>query len=159
MATNQTEHYKLNQWELNDSVVMAEFNADNQKLDTALTALDQKIAEAVEQVRAAIPRIQIGSYVGTGTYGEENPTALTFDFEPKLIIITQKSLTSCCSGPIICLYGAPSMVVVNNPQGQHEFHPDILYMSWDGPKFSCYAANAGTQYNSPNHTYHYLAIG
>lgn len=32
-------------------------------------------------------RIQTGSYVGTGTYGESNPCSLTFDFVPKWIII------------------------------------------------------------------------
>ena len=39
MATNQTEHYKLNQWELNDCVVMEEFNADNVKIEQALLDL------------------------------------------------------------------------------------------------------------------------
>lgn len=34
-------------------------------------------------------RITTGSYVGTGTYGEDNPNMLAFDFEPKLIMIYQ----------------------------------------------------------------------
>ena len=29
MASNYTEHYKLNQWELSDSVIMKEFNAND----------------------------------------------------------------------------------------------------------------------------------
>ena len=32
-------------------------------------------------------RIEMGSYVGTGTYGSSNPNSLTFDFAPKLVII------------------------------------------------------------------------
>jgi len=30
-------------------------------------------------------RIQTGSYVGTGTYGEDNPCSITFDFAPVLV--------------------------------------------------------------------------
>ena len=32
-------------------------------------------------------RIQTGSYVGTGTYGVNNPNSLTFDFVPKFVIV------------------------------------------------------------------------
>lgn len=32
-------------------------------------------------------RVQVLSYVGTGTYGSSNPNSLTFDFVPKLVII------------------------------------------------------------------------
>lgn len=32
-------------------------------------------------------KIQTGSYVGTGTYGQANPCSLTFSFTPKFIII------------------------------------------------------------------------
>ena len=36
MASGQTEHYGLNQWEAQDQVLREEFNADNLKLDTIL---------------------------------------------------------------------------------------------------------------------------
>lgn len=32
-------------------------------------------------------KIQTGSYVGTGTYGKNNPCSLTFDFAPKFVMI------------------------------------------------------------------------
>ena len=41
-------------------------------------------------------KIQTGSYVGTGTYGENNPCTLTFDFIPEVFFI--QNLTS--SSPI-----------------------------------------------------------
>ena len=34
------------------------------------------------------PKIETGSYTGTGTYGASNPNSLTFGFEPKLVVIT-----------------------------------------------------------------------
>ena len=33
-------------------------------------------------------KIQTGSYVGTGTYGEDNPCSLTFNFAPKIVLFT-----------------------------------------------------------------------
>lgn len=36
-------------------------------------------------------RIQTGSYVGTGTYGESNPCSLTFNFEPIMILFLNAS--------------------------------------------------------------------
>ena len=37
-------------------------------------------------------RIQTGSYVGTGTYGANNPCSLTFDFEPKFLLFFQQNI-------------------------------------------------------------------
>ena len=39
MASNYTEHYKLNQWSPEDKVLRTEFNEDNQKIDAALKAM------------------------------------------------------------------------------------------------------------------------
>ena len=33
------------------------------------------------------PRIETGSYVGTGTSGASNPCSLTFDFTPKIVLM------------------------------------------------------------------------
>lgn len=41
MASNHTRTYALNQWSLSDSVNMADFNADNQKIEQALLALKE----------------------------------------------------------------------------------------------------------------------
>ena len=34
----KTEHYQLNQWDASDRVLIADFNADNAKIDAALAA-------------------------------------------------------------------------------------------------------------------------
>ena len=38
-------------------------------------------------------RIQTGRYVGTGTYGPDNPCSLTFEFEPKFVFVFGKAAT------------------------------------------------------------------
>lgn len=40
------------------------------------------------------PRMQMVSYVGTGTYGSSNPCSLTFDFPPKIVIFIDYVHTS-----------------------------------------------------------------
>ena len=40
----QTEHYQLNQWDLADRVLMADFNNDNTKIETALHGLAEETA-------------------------------------------------------------------------------------------------------------------
>lgn len=39
----QTKHYGLNQWELTDRILMSDFNADNDKIDTALGTLSRDL--------------------------------------------------------------------------------------------------------------------
>ena len=39
------------------------------------------------------PKIEVGSYVGTGTYGKANPNSLTFSKVPKLVLITGRVLS------------------------------------------------------------------
>lgn len=39
----QTEHYGLNQWELTDRILMADFNADNAKIAAALARLQENV--------------------------------------------------------------------------------------------------------------------
>lgn len=41
MATNYTENFDLCQWEPTDPVIRTDFNADNAKLEAALTALEE----------------------------------------------------------------------------------------------------------------------
>lgn len=43
---NKTQKYDLSQWELTDRVEMKDFNADNAKIEKALTALDGKLGSA-----------------------------------------------------------------------------------------------------------------
>lgn len=49
---NQTEHYKLNQWEKTDRIIMDDFNRDNANIETALTAAAAAVA-AETAARAA----------------------------------------------------------------------------------------------------------
>ena len=49
MASGQTGRYGLNQWQPEDKVLREEFNGDNQKMEQALTGLDDRVASKAEQ--------------------------------------------------------------------------------------------------------------
>ncbi len=48
MASNQTQHYQLSQWEASDKVERLDFNADNARIDGALHTLAGQVASKAE---------------------------------------------------------------------------------------------------------------
>ena len=53
MSTNYTENYNLCQWEAGDKVQRVDFNADNLKIDAALTAQKNAVERAQSTANAA----------------------------------------------------------------------------------------------------------
>ena len=150
MASEHTQNYNLSRWILADEVRMEDFNSDNEKIDAALSALSSG------QLRAAC-----GTYTGTGSYGSATPNALTFDFEPRFMLIMGnyffclfiQGFTEAYGGSVNTLSQKITEKVV-----------------WGGNTVSWYAYmansdNAGLslysafQLNSANQTYHYFAVG
>lgn len=140
MASGKTSNYQLNQWVTADQVLMADFNADNQKIDTALTG------------KAGIVT---GSYKGAGTYGENNPNTLDFQDTlgkaPKLIIITSTAPV----GTIVFVHGAPEAVRPASSVSSQ----DTCHLTWTATGVSWYAGLSAPQMNSTSYTYYYAAIG
>lgn len=94
--------------------------------------------------------IATGSYVGTGTYGNSNKNSLTFSFEPKLVIIqdrTEKSLGA--SKRIIFVYDSPLT------------DSGLITVEWNKNGVSWYTTNndSEVQLNAAGRTYRYVAIG
>jgi hypothetical protein len=79
MPTNHTPHYNLNQWERDDRILMEDFNADNAKIDTALAGLEETaMRHTSELARKGNCEVALYTYKGTGTYGRDIPTVITF---------------------------------------------------------------------------------
>lgn len=115
-------------------------------------------------------RIEVGSYVGTGTYGESNPCSITASFEIKAV------------GIITIVYNATSeMSSTNNAQGQlwmsasalpttYKIGNGLAYegtlsysyakKSEDGKTVSWYHTKSAIyQCNLKNYTYYYIVFG
>jgi len=128
MASNQTSNYKLNQWAAEDRIIREEFNADNQKIETALTSiqataakvstkadtstLNSKIATVNSQistVEAKIPKIVTGTYIGD----DAEKRTISLGFTPKAVYVCRDSgltYSPSSSGSVyggLALPGAP----------------------------------------------------
>lgn len=109
-------------------------------------------------------RVQVVSYVGTGTYGSSNPNSLTFDFVAKFIM--QLGSSSGKEG----IYFASEGGVVAIPNFlDNDYRPrcgfgDLAYSyckkSVDGKTITWYSTrDQYKQENSAGVTYYYVAIG
>ena len=99
-------------------------------------------------------RVQVLSYVGTGTYGSSNPNSLTFDFAPKFFAIAENVGNYDCH--TFAIRGM-DYLNYNNRDGNNTYN----YLTWEGKKVSWYAYNndAFSQFNTSGRTYYVLAIG
>ena len=59
--------------------------------DLGSDAVPDDVLALIPDLIAGRAQVATGSYTGTGTYGEGNPCSLTFDFAPKIVIITDQS--------------------------------------------------------------------
>ena len=105
------------------------------------------------------PRIETGSYVGTGTYGQENPNTLTFEFVPKFVIFWQGSIGSSVvdvssTNPFYWIYNGDKMFPTSSTNNYNCFVTlNGTTLTWYSPR------NKDAQYNDETKEYHYVAIG
>ena len=98
MSTNRTPIYNLCQWEPEDPVLRTDFNADNAKIEIAMSRLAER-ASALEDRTSNLeggaytilnPQVCFGAYTGSGT---EKKT-ITLGFRPKLVMALDGSLAT-----------------------------------------------------------------
>lgn len=99
-------------------------------------------------------QIATGSYTGTGTFGSGKKNTLTFDFEPKLVLVQHNSNYKYYLLPMV------SGIKSTGAFG-HSLSSDYqVHITWSGKKVSWYnSEGADYQYNYSGTTYHYIAIG
>ena len=104
-------------------------------------------------------KIVSGSYVGTGTYGEDNKNSLTFDSPPNLLIIASSGSSSYGGSKsyILLLYipGLSGYVPAVFTNGSDGFY--MVSISGSGNTVSWYSAeSAAYQLNISGATYDYI---
>lgn len=119
-----------------------------------MQAFNEKFEQAIGQAIAAGVKIEVGSYVGTGTYGESNKLNVTCDFAIKILIIT-----SFASGntPVIWQTGEPGANY--KPANGYTNNKVNFSQSNTGKTVYWYGDSQHTQLNISDITYHYFAIG
>lgn len=110
----------------------------------------------------AMPQIATGSYVGTGVYGKSNPNSLTFDFEPKLVIITGKARSA--EGYYQTMFVIKDAEVATVLTYTPDVYASQQVIAWSDNTLIWYFNGTGdvdsyNQLNGGGITYHYIAIG
>ena len=115
------------------------------------------LSNLVEQASALdFSRIQTGSYVGTGTYGSDNPCSLTFNFTPKLVFIHLDRLGITSANEGYYLWGSTTFSsYTGNSNYQSTASVSGNTMTWYASK----EINAETQLNEIDEKYVWCAIG
>jgi len=106
---------------------------------------------------AAVPKIAVGTYTGTGTYGVSNKNTLTFSFPPKIIFILLEALTGNAIGATFL----SGMTKYADNSTNSATTGAKLALSWSGNSVTWYCTenSADRQFNGKDCVYHYLAIG
>lgn len=96
-------------------------------------------------------QIETGSYVGTGTYGQNNPNTLTFEFVPMILVIS--SITA--DAGIALISNSVGSTWVSGHNGLY-----LLVASTRGKTIDWYSdSDSSVQMNSSGRNYHYAALG
>lgn len=122
---------------------------------TPADALVAAIAEAKGQAIAG-RYFACGSYVGTGGTGADNPTKLSFPFNPKVLFVTYKAANKNY------LYDWEFFVYPLDYCSIYAELAKVLraYVTWGNNYVSWYVLdNASAQLNASGTTYHYFALG
>lgn len=113
-------------------------------------------------------RVQVVSYVGTGTYGESNPCSLTFDFPPKVVMFLRGyKKGSNQFGFLTASHDTDNKVVTPESltttytryNGFGGNFGSYAKKSEDGKTIFWYNEDTSTQGNNAGYTYYYLALG
>ena len=137
MPTNHTPHFNLNQWERDDRILMEDFNADNAKIDAAL----KSGADARAALHGALNRkgncsIGVFTYNGTGKYGPDNPTRITFPRVPAAFIVFGP-------GAILIGRGGQSQAIIDSyALYQGSTYTTAITLTWSGASCTFYSSSA-----------------
>ena len=140
MASGYTNHLRLPLWEGSDPVLRTEFNETHEKLEAAVTGR---------------PVCAVGSYVGNGAGGSDNPSVLTFDFTPQLLILVQDHGTNYTAGTVL-IRGQSKSAGMGIMESNHGCNISVV---WEDNAVRWSAGLAESQFNREGSVYRYMAFG
>ena len=116
--------------------------------------------EEIDGMIQGTPKIEIGSYVGTGEYGASNPNSLTFSFVPKIVFLGISS-NNPSAGFIVSGFNAIPWGAQRQIGLASSFtNPNANTFSFSGTTMTWYNNRiADNQLNGLNIIYYYIAFG
>lgn len=124
----------------------------------------------LDELSKSVTKLEIGSYVGTGTSGSKNPTIISTPFPAKAIIITCSSSNVGYErlnyGIAIMIRPDSALSLFYNPAGAVNYGKSKI--KWEDDKVSWYFSTKSSgeslpdenyQLNSASATYNYILLG
>ncbi len=140
-----TQNYQLPQWVETDRIMMDDFNDMTQKLDAALHSLAGQLSQRGNC------GMEILTYTGTGVFGPDHPSTLTFSAVPAaFFIVGPTSVTFGLGGAataLTYLSGATTSISYTTM--------DTL---WSGTQLTYFDYNEKQQQNVAGQSYWVLAL-
>lgn len=125
----------------------------------------QSVEEIIAQATASGAKIAAGSYVGTGTYGQNSPNSLTFESDPVLLFITGVEVESLIYIAVIMCNANTGITFCAGQSSWSSWRSGGLLVIKTGNKVDWYVAAEisassapGAQMNLSGITYTYTAI-
>ena len=146
----QTSNYQLNQWEKTDRILMEDFNGDNAKVDAALKTQTEELAALT--AAAGNCEMEVLTYTGTGIYGFEKPTVITFSQKPDIYFI---------GGDVSLIAGQSETAnpIIASRSGSSGGFVSSADVSWSGSQLSLTnGVDARYQMNTKNAVYWVLGL-
>ena len=171
---DKTANYNLPQWVGTDPIRMKPFNDAFDGIDLALKA-NADAAQALQSgkadgaaTNAALAalaknlgaaghncRIAVGSYTGTGTYGQNNAVSIACDFYPVVLLVAPLD-DSPVKNPRIMVRGRTSGTI--RPEGGTNFNLTVVWKDAGVSWYNATATNANQQLNN-DESYCYVVLG
>lgn len=125
-----------------------------------LTEFVNGILRTLGGINIGFNKYETGSYEGTGAVGSAVPNTLTFDFTPKIVIVSGGNYTAVYVNPFTTCAGFFTTGTMN-----HTVTWGTNSVSWYGNRYAVIGGSSGEietaryQLNESGETYHYVAIG
>ena len=134
------------------------------------TALPDDVLVTINIMFDGRVRIADGTYSGTGVYGKNNKSSLTFPFAPEVLILYRTGNIGIVSGSkdnaegFYAILPKQTTVFKTVAYGGSYYRDETIYISFSGQTVTwymdySYSNNAGAQFNASGTTYGYIAIG
>lgn len=130
---------------------------------TLQTPTGTNVTDEVAQALGSV-KVETGEYTGTNTYGESNPTVLSFSGKPFLVLVLAHQDSSeniTYFNPGNGCWGNDSLFWVSGTDktqvGQSSSSGTVTFIA-AGNTLSFYASSAKTQMNASNYKYRYAAL-
>ena len=148
----------------NVSSAVISISKDSKKTAYALlTPTGENVTNEVAQALGSV-KVETGEYTGTNTYGESNPTVLSFSGKPFLVLVLAHQDSSeniTYFNPGNGCWGNDSLFWVSGTDktkvGQSSSSGTVTFIA-AGNTLSFYASSAQTQMNASNYKYRYAAL-